>query len=134
MKYSGSFFTVLLVILSSSLFSQNKDQIKQDFVKAFKTGESSHLQKYFEGFVGVNIPGTIGLYTAARSKSQLQEFLKKHPAGHFSLEETGFTGENYFLIGSLWYAKKKWNVYFLMAPKNGSYHIQQIEIEEMTRP
>ena len=130
MKFFGPALTVLFVLLAIPSFSQNKDQVKQDFVKTFSSGKSVMMQKYFDGFVSVDIPGITGLFTAVRSQSQLQNFFDKYPVSRFSLKEDGLTGKKYFLIGNFRSDEKSWNVYILMIPKAGSYCIQQIEIEE----
>jgi len=130
MRFFSMALTVLLVMIALPSLSQNKDDVKQDFVKTFSSGKSAGMQKYFEGFVSIDIPGTTGLFTAVRSQSQLQEFFDKNPVSHFSLKEDGFTGKKYFLIGSFQSSSKSWNVYILMVPKSGSYYIQQIQIEE----
>ncbi len=130
MRFFGPALTVLLVTLAFPSFSQSKDQVRQDFVETFSSGKSAGMQKYFEGFVSVDIPGSTGFFTAVRSLSQLQDFFDKNRVSRFSLKEDGFTGKKYFLIGNFRSGKKNWNVYILMVPKAASYCIQQMEIEE----
>ncbi|MBE0649378.1 MAG: DUF4783 domain-containing protein [Bacteroidales bacterium] len=130
MKSLGIVLTLFMVMLASPFYSQNTDQVKKDFVRTFSVGKAAGMQKYFDGFVNVDLPGTTGLYTAVRSQSQLQDFFDKYPVKSFSMKEDGFTGKKYFLIGSFLSDKKSWNVYILLVPKKGSYCIQQMEIEE----
>lgn len=130
MKSTSLALTILLAMLAFPAFSQNTEQVKKDFVKTFKSGKASDMQPYFNGFVNVDIPGSTGLYTAVRSQSQLQDFFDKHPVSRFSMKESGFTGKKYFLIGSFLSGDRSWNVYILMVPKNKSYCIQQMEIEQ----
>lgn len=130
MKFVSPVLTLLIAMITLPGLSQNTEQVQKDFVKTFSSGKSSGLQKYFEGFVSVDIPGTTGLYTAVRSQSQLQGFFDKNPVSSFSLKQDGFTGKKYFLIGCFYSGNKSWYVYFLMVPNGGSYCIQQMEIEE----
>lgn len=130
MKFSGPVLTLFLLLLAFPALSQNKEQVKKDFVSAFHAGKSSEIKPYFQSFVSVNIPGSTGLFTAVRSQSMLQHFFDKFPVSRFSLKEDGFTGKKYFLIGCYYSGQKSWNVYFLMVPKGKSYCIQQMEIEE----
>lgn len=130
MKFAGSILTLLIAMTVFPAFPQNTEQVKKDFVRTFSTGNASGMQKYFEGFVSVDIPDNMGLYTAVRSQSQLQGFFEKNRVSSFSLKQEGFTGKKFFLIGCYHSKAKSWNVYFLMIPKAKSYCIQQMEIEE----
>lgn len=129
MKFSGSVFTLFLVLIAFPAFSQGTAQVKKDFIKTFQSGKASDMQSYFQGFVSVNVQGNTGLYTAVRSQSQLQHFFDKYPVSRFSMKEDGFTGKKYFLIGCFYSGHKSWNVYFLLVPRGKGYCIQQIEIE-----
>lgn len=130
MKFSAPVLTLFLILLVIPAPAQNTGQVKKDIVKAFHSGQSSDMKPYFQSFVSVNIPGCTGLYNAVRSQSQLQQFFDKYPVSRFSIEEDGFTGKKYFLIGCFYSGKRSWNVYFLMVPKRKNYCIQQMEIKK----
>lgn len=130
MKFTSPVLTLFLVLIALPAFPQNEEQVKKDFVKTFSSGKTAGLQKYFDGFVSIDIPGSTGLFSAVRSQSQLQDFFNKYPVSRFSMKQEGFTGKKFFLIGCLYSGQKCWNVYFLLVPKGKSYCIQQMEIEE----
>jgi len=130
MKFKTLVFIFLFASISFAGFSQNRDKVKADFVKAFVSGRSATLEAYFEGFASVQLPDHSGLFPATRSKIYLETFLKDHPVKKFSLKKSGTTNDDYFLIGLLECHSTSWNVYFLFSPNKGNYKIQQIEIEE----
>ena len=133
MKPKGKFFILTLVFFLSAVFIKSTDQIKSDVTKACSTGEVAYLSPYIRGFVVVHMPGNSGMTSAERCRSLLKDFFRKNPPGKFELKETGKTGENFFLIGTLWSGQKKWNMYFLLAPQQGRYQLQQIDIQNVSR-
>ncbi len=129
MKSSAPVLLILMTLFALPLSGQNTGPVKKAFVKTFTSARAADMQLYFDGFVNVDLPGSTGLFTAVRSQSQLQDFFNKHPVSGFRMQEEGFTGKKYFLIGSFESRQKHWNVYFLLVPKDGRYCIQQMEIE-----
>jgi len=128
------FKTLLLIlffgVLSFTGFSQNHEKVKDDFVKTFITGEPSLITAYFEGFASLQIPGHSGLFPATRSKIYFEAFMRNHPTETFLLKKSGFSGDNFYLIGLLESKSVQWDVYFLFSPSKVSYVVQQIEIEK----
>lgn len=126
-------FFLVFVLISCPLlgFSQQPQQIKKDFVAAFSNGSSSTLKSYFKGFVNINIPGEKGFYSDSKAKWLLHDFFQKHKAREFSLKESGFSGDNFYLIGKYSSGQTLWNVYFLFSPGESNFQIQQMDIEQI---
>jgi len=131
MKY----FFLLFILISWPVvgFSQHTQQIKNDFVTAFSNGNSSTLKSYFKGFVNINIPGEKGFYSDSKAKWLLLDFFQKHKAREFSLKESGFSGDNFYLIGKYSSGQTQWNVYFLFSPGESNFQIQQMDIEQIKK-
>ncbi len=131
MKY----FFLLFILISWPVvgFSQHTQQIRKDFVTAFSNGNSSTLKSYFKGFVNINIPGEKGFYSDSKAKWLLLDFFQKHKAREFSLKESGFSGDNFYLIGKYSSGQTQWNVYFLFSPGESNFQIQQMDIEQIRK-
>jgi hypothetical protein len=122
----------LLYLPLAGLSQTQPQQIKTAVTQSFSKASTGALEKYFEGFVSVNMPGEKGFYSQSKAKWLLQDFFQKYPSKGFSLKESGFSGNNYYLIGQYNAGKSKWNVYFLFSPGNQEkFQIQQIDIEKI---
>ncbi len=133
MKVKDFFLLLLLVSWPVLGFSQHPQQIKKDFVAAFSNGNSSPLKKYFTGFVNINLPGEKGFCSDTKAKWLLHDFFQKHKAMKFSLKESGFSGDNFYLIGKYSSGQTLWNVYFLFSPGESNFQIQQMDIEQIRK-
>jgi len=129
----GKFFVIAVLFFLGTSLPQNKDQVKRDVQSACSKGDVSYLNPYMHGFVLAQIPGSSGMTSAERCRSLLKTFFKNNPPRKFTLQESGKTGENFFIIGTLWSGQKKWNVYFLLAPQSDRYQLQQIDIQRISR-
>lgn len=76
------------------------------------------------------MPGHAGLFPAGKSKIYLNDFIKNHPANSFQLMKSGYTGDNFYLIGNLKSGSHIWTIYLLFDIKDPQATIQQIEIEK----
>jgi hypothetical protein len=123
-------YVFLVVTPFFGLAQQQQQQMKKDFTSAFTRGETSPLHAYFKGFVNVNIPGQKGFYPENKSRWLLQDFFQKHPVKTFSLKESGFSGDNFYLIGLYEGKAAQWNIYFLFSPGQKGFQVQQIDIEK----
>ncbi len=121
---------VFFAILPLFGVAQQPQQMKKDFVSAFSKGETAPLKTYFKGFVNMNIPGEKGFYPQNKARWLLQDFFEKNRVGLFSLKESGFSGDNYYLIGLYGSGPARWNIYFLFSPGEHGYQVQQIDIEQ----
>jgi len=121
---------VLLIGLPSLALPQNTQQIKKDFTAAFSKGKASTLQSYFKSFVKLNISENSGFFSESKSFWILKDFFKKNNVSKFTLKESGFAGDNYYLIGIYTSGNRQWNVYGLFGPGKNGYQIQQLDIEE----
>ncbi len=111
-------------------FSQQPQQMKKDFVSAFSKGETVPIKSYFKGFVNMNIPGEKGFYPQNKARWLLQDFFQKNRVKTFSLKDSGFSGDNFYLIGLYGSTGARWNIYFLFSPGENGFQIQQIDIEQ----
>ncbi len=123
-------FCIALVIGPVQSFSQQTRQMKKDFTIAFSKGETRALNSYFKGFVNMNIPGEKGFYPQNKSRWLLDDFFREHQVTGFALKESGFSGDNFYLIGLYSSGKTQWNIYFLFSPGENGYQVQQIDIEQ----
>ncbi len=133
MKMKGFFLVFVLISWPVVGFSQHTQQIRKDFVTAFSNGNSNMLKSYFKGFVNINIPGEKGFYSDSKAKWLLLDFFQKHKAREFSLKESGFSGDNFYLIGKYSSGQTQWNVYFLFSPGESNFQIQQMDIEQIRK-
>jgi len=130
MKAKRIFIVLLLCSISSVGFSQQTTQIKSDFIQSFRQSKASYLNPYFKGYTSIQMPGHAGLFPAGKSKIYLNDFIKKHPAHSFQLMKSGYTGDNFYLIGNLKSDNHTWTIYLLFDIKDPQATIQQIEIEK----
>ncbi len=133
MKMKGFFLFLLLISWPTAVFSQQPQQIKKDFTAAFSNGNTSILKSYFKGFVNINIPGEKGFFSDTKANWLLQDFFQKHKVKEFSLKETGYSGDNYYLIGQYSSGTTLWNIYFLFSPGEDNFQIQQMDIEQIRK-
>ncbi len=133
MKMKGFFLFLLLISWPTAVFSQQPQQIKKDFTAAFSNGNTSILKSYFKGFVNINIPGEKGFCSDTKASWLLQDFFQKHKVKGFSLKETGYSGDNYYLIGQYSSGTTLWNIYFLFSPGEDNFQIQQMDIEQIRK-
>ena len=133
MRMKDFFLLFLLISWPVCGFSQPPQQIKKDFTSAFLNGNTNTLKKYFKGFVNINIPGEKGFYSDAKAKWLLQNFFQEHKSKGFLLKESGYSGDNYYLIGQYSSEKSRWNIYFLFSPAGKNFQIQQMDIEQIRK-
>ncbi|MBN2638770.1 MAG: DUF4783 domain-containing protein [Bacteroidales bacterium] len=132
MKIKGKFFAFAALLFLLVGFQQGKDGVKEDLVSTCSTGDLSFLDPYLQGFVVAHVPGSNGLTSAERCRSLLKDFFGKNVPDRFELRDTGMSGQNFFLIGTLHSGRKKWNLYFMLAPQKGKYQLQQIDIQNIS--
>lgn len=130
MKISGKFFVFAALLFLFAGLQQGKEKVRNDVVKTCSSGDLSSLDSYLQGFVVVHMPGNNGLTSAERCRSLLKTFFNQNVPDKFEIQETGMSGQNFFLIGTLHSGKKKWNMYFMLAPQKGLYQLQQIDIQK----
>lgn len=122
--------TVFFLFVFISVGYQNDMQINNDITSAINKEDFSLLNKYFKGFVSLSINNKSDFLEAQPAKERLKAFLKKHPSIKFSIDKSGVTGDNYFIIGRFKKGKDFWSAYFLFSPDVNGLFIQQIEIQK----
>ncbi len=126
----------LLLMLTSwpvTGLPQQSQQIKKDFVSAFSNGNTRLLDNYFHGFINMTLSGKKGFYPDIKAKWLLEDFFQKHKVSRFTLKESGYSGDNYYLIGIYDSGTTQWNVYFLFSPGEKKFQIQQMDIEQIKK-
>jgi hypothetical protein len=93
-------------------------------------GDISFMNAYFKGYTSIQMPNYAGLFPAGKSKIYLGHFISKHPANHFQFIKSGYSGDNFYLIGRLKSGNTFWTIYMLYDINHPQATIQQIEIEK----
>ena len=121
---------VLLLFFLLPIFADAQETalIKEKVKTFMKTGNIQTLSDYFNGFVGLTIPGFEGVVNDIKAKSLLKNYFNHKPEKYVFRKE-GFNQNTYFIIGKFEKEKKKRIIYFLFSKNGSKYYIQQIEIE-----
>lgn len=125
----------IMVFLCLGLFSRIDAQIviPEGIYSALKVGNSKELAKYFNGNIELVILDKEGVYSKPQAELILKDFFAKNellsPNGFMKMHEGGKESSKY-IIGTLFTAKGRYRVYFLVKNINNSVAIHQLRIED----
>ena len=126
--YSKLTISILLFVFAFTLSKANN--IPNELVVCFKTGNSKALANYFFSNIELQVLEDENVYSKAQAEQIIKRFFEQNkPADFVILHQSGKDGSEY-AIGTLHTSTGKFRVYFLLKTQGASKYIHQLTIKK----
>ncbi len=121
---------LLLISLSTLLFSFKSADSVPAIIAALKTGNAEEVGKYFDNFIDLKLPEKDEIKNVGKNQASiaLQSFFKDNGIKGFELTSQREMGASMYLAGKLQNAGKGFNITILLKNKDGEKEIITIRI------
>ena len=123
----------IISVISGLLFfnSASVDQIPQEFISIFKTGNSKKLSAYLNQNVELAIFENINIYSKSQAQQILGKFFNDNPPESFVILSDGLKKDSRSIIGTLKTKNATFRVYILLKKADDQKeYIHQLKIEK----
>ena len=121
---------ILLIALMFFPFPGHAEEIPQNIVTGFSTGNESLISGYFKNTIELSINATENVYSSTQAEIILKDFFKKNPPTSFKVIHKGGQGESRYAIGSLTTSEGDFRITLLIKSTNNKPYIHQLRIEK----
>jgi len=132
MKIKSILHLLIFSSLTAISLSFSYQTIPDGIYNSIKAGNSKEIAKFFNDNIDMVILDKEGVYSKTQAELILKDFFAKNPVipnnGFIKLHEGG--KDSKYIIGTLYTAKGKFRVYFLMKTFNNTFNIHQFRIED----
>ena len=121
---------LLLISLSTLLFSFKTADNVPAIIAALKTGNAEEVGKYFDNFIDLKLPEKDEIKNVGKNQASiaLQSFFKDNAIKSFELTSQREMGASMYLAGKLQNAGKGFNITILLKNKDGEKEIITVRI------
>ena len=121
---------LLLISLSTLLFSFKIADNVPAIIAALKTGNAEEVSNYFDNFIDLKLPEKDEIKNVGKNQASiaLQSFFKDNGIKGFELTSQREMGASMYLAGKLQNAGKGFNITILLKNKDGEKEIITIRI------
>ena len=121
---------LLLITLSTLLFSFKTSDNVPAIIAALKTGNAEEVGKYFDNFIDLKLPEKDEIKNVGKNQASiaLQSFFKDNAIKSFELTSQREMGASMYLAGKLQNAGKGFNITILLKNKDGEKEIITVRI------
>jgi hypothetical protein len=125
--WAGKVIFLLLLMVSSTAFAQNFDNI----TTALKTGDAAMLAKHFDGNVEITFKNAGTSYSKSQAEMVLKNFFSSHQPKAFSIAHQGTSPEgSKYLIANMNTTGGNYRTYVYAKTINNNLVVQEIRFEE----
>lgn len=130
MKKLSGLLLLLVTILSSSFLSADTLEM-DDVVVALKSGNASHLSKYFDNRVDISLPDKSDNYSRTQAEMIIKEFFNSNGVRTFELKyKSEKTGSNYCL-GTLQTRSGNYRTTIFMKQKGDRQYLYDVSFQKV---
>ena len=121
---------ILFAVLLLVPFRGYAEEIPQNIVTGFSTGNASLISGYFKNTIELSINTKENIYSNTQAELILKDFFKSCSPSSFKIIHKGGQGESKYAIGTLETAVGKFRVTLLIKTSNNKPYIHQLRIEK----
>jgi hypothetical protein len=122
-------YLLVPVILLLASFTFYSNEISEQIISAFKSGNASKLAEYFDKSIELNLFDKEEVYSKTQAEMILRDFFTQHKPTEFKVLHQGGKEASKYAIGSLICGSDAYRVTFLFKSEGAKTYIHQLRIE-----